>query len=515
MAGTVRIKLFKVILAKLSRLKQPKNLIFIIIAFFVAIKLFIIFFRTHPLLWDEAVYLAIGKYIYSFGAVGLNESFRPFLLSSILGIFWKSGLNYNSYIMFSDLVLLIFSAACIYLVYKIGARYMNGALGLMSAVLLAFSPLFFYNSGRIMTEVPSVFFVLLTVFMFSKDKYWLSGLFCGIAFLFKFPSGIFAAAFLAAIILSYIKDRNLFLNLFKLVKFLISFSLCIFIYLILNYSFYGSFFEPLVLAAEHQSSGLYSVSGIWQNFIYYPIELLSQCFFFIFVAVAFAALFIKKDKNQSSVSISKSGIKKLDIRKGIIYFAFILPFIYFTIAGNKQIRFAMLYLPFLCLLSVYGFARTLEFIREKLTGSEKKKWLRRFFRLTSYAILLISFIYMAYYDCKSLSSFPKEDPAIVVEYNKFFLNYPKGILILTSDPIPAAYSDAKFIYFYDNLSNSQNRFRDNIDKVDYVIYNPNAIYCTDDVCDAAKDYYLATLNEKGTLIFNKSYNNRIKMIFKM
>ena len=38
------------------------------------------------ILWDEAVYIGIGKYIMTNGAFGIYESFRPIPLAIILGI---------------------------------------------------------------------------------------------------------------------------------------------------------------------------------------------------------------------------------------------------------------------------------------------------------------------------------------------------------------------------------------------------------------------------------------------
>jgi hypothetical protein len=39
--------------------------------------------------WDESVYVGLGKYLYSNGASGIYEPFRPILLPLVLGALWK------------------------------------------------------------------------------------------------------------------------------------------------------------------------------------------------------------------------------------------------------------------------------------------------------------------------------------------------------------------------------------------------------------------------------------------
>ena len=48
-----------------------------VIVFLVVFKLYIILTTFHLIGWDEAVYLGMGKYIYSGGAIGLFEEIRP------------------------------------------------------------------------------------------------------------------------------------------------------------------------------------------------------------------------------------------------------------------------------------------------------------------------------------------------------------------------------------------------------------------------------------------------------
>jgi len=473
--------------------------IYYLIAAFILIKLILIFTRHHPLLWDEAVYLAIGKYIYSAGAVGLMESFRPIVLPLMLGWIWKLGFDY---ILVSDIIMLIFSAGCIYLVYRIGRIYMNQWLGLLSALIMALAPVFFYNSSRIMSGIPSMFFVLLAVYMFTKEKFGLAGFFTGIAFLFRFPNGIFLLVFGTMFLIMYARDRNFMINLIKLVDFTIPFVIVVLGYLIMSYYLHGSFFAPFLLALEHQVSGLYSQTGFWQNIFYYPYNLVYQSLFFIFIIISF----IKPDR-----------------KKALLYLAFLFPFLYFTFVENKQMRFALAYLPFLSMLAVHGFARSVVFIRERFSKKSdggktiiKRTWPGRILRFVVYAILAVSLFDMVVYDYGLYKSFPAEEPAIVTEYNMFFadpVQYPANMTILTSDPVSAAYSDQKFIYFYDNVDRAAYRFDANINSADFVIYNEDAIYCDTSKCLDIKEHFYDTLVSEGVAVLNDTYDGEFRLIF--
>jgi len=74
----------------------------------IILFIFSYYYYPHPnadLWWDSSVYLGMGKYVYSFGEVGLYEGSRPLVWPLILGFFWKLGLDP---IFFGRLMVLIF-----------------------------------------------------------------------------------------------------------------------------------------------------------------------------------------------------------------------------------------------------------------------------------------------------------------------------------------------------------------------------------------------------------------------
>ena len=55
----------------------------IIIAFFVLHLMFV--FYPRPLIWDESVYVGMGKFLFSAGTIGLWEDLRPMGMALIYG----------------------------------------------------------------------------------------------------------------------------------------------------------------------------------------------------------------------------------------------------------------------------------------------------------------------------------------------------------------------------------------------------------------------------------------------
>jgi len=123
---------------RLERL-NPVPPIVIIIAFFVAAKVFFLA-RYHLPIWDEAVYLGMGKYIYSLGSSGLWEMLRPVGLPVAIGWAWKLGLPYA---LISEIIGILFSVGSIALTYLIARKLFSKKVGVLAAALLAASPVFF------------------------------------------------------------------------------------------------------------------------------------------------------------------------------------------------------------------------------------------------------------------------------------------------------------------------------------------------------------------------------------
>ncbi len=446
---------------------KPIYLILLTFSFFIILHSFL---KFHFILWDEAVYIGIGKYIYSLGKFGLWEDIRPLGLPLLISFLWVLGLKE---IVFIDLLIILpFSLGTIYLVYLMGKKLFNENIALLSSLLLAITPVFFYNTFKILTEIPSSFFALLAIYFFLKKKFSLSGIFSGISFMFKFPQGLLLFIFLIILFFEekkFLKIRNL----------LIFFLIPVIPFLIFNQIVYGNFLYTFIRALKHQSSPIYIVKNPLLNLFYYPIYLFSENLILIF----FLFSLIKW--------------KKIKIHIPLIFLSFLL---YFTLIQNKQLRFSLLFLPYLALLSSYGFFWFFERIR-------KSRTLIFFFLIFTF----LSFSLSIYFDFHQFHRFPVKEPEIVSEYYKFF---PKNSVILSSDPVFVAYSDIKLLPYYNSIYTAEELYESYKDQAQFIAYNGNSFPCTNPECERLKEEFFNKIKKENELIFSKKYEET-KYIFKI
>ncbi len=271
--------------------------------------------------WDASVYLGMAKYIFSLGNMGLWEPVRPLVWPLILGVFWKMG---YSMIWVGKLITMLLSLGSIYFLYLISEKIEKGS-GKFAAILFAFSAVFFSFTFRLYTEIPSVFFALLAIYFFMEKRYIHAGLFSGIAFLTKFPQGILIVVFSILLIRKY-KQLALMITTFLLVTLP---------YFIVNYFLYKNPVIPLLWASSIvKRAGTWIFSGPWY---FYIVELLKQNAFYIFAVLGFVILFKRKHK--------------LVLLLGSLFF------LYFSQHVHKEIRFAIIFLPYMAILAAIGMKK--------------------------------------------------------------------------------------------------------------------------------------------------------------
>ncbi len=77
---------------------------------------------------------------------------------------------------------IVMSTLCIWFTYDIGKKiFRNSAIALTAALLMAIFPPLLNYVRWIMSETPTIFFLLGAYFFYYRKQYWLSGLFFGLA----------------------------------------------------------------------------------------------------------------------------------------------------------------------------------------------------------------------------------------------------------------------------------------------------------------------------------------------
>jgi len=319
-----------------KRFKDNIGLILIIILF-----LFVFFLYLNPnadLWWDSSVYIGMGKYIYSFGEIGLYEDSRPLIWPLILGFFWKVGLDV---ILFGKLLVLLFGVGIIILTYLVAYDLFDKKIALLSSLLLAFSSTFFLFNSILFTGIASTFFSMLGIYLFIKGRYYLSGLLFGISFMTRFfQILVIIPVYLFFIYLIYKKKIT-----FK--KFLISnlfFLTPIIPYLILNFILYNDPLQPFLLQAwmTKFTGWVYD-----QPSNFYFLNLVKDNILILFSILGMIFIF-KKEK----------------LNKFIVPFVFLLTFISFNFAQHKELRLLLPILPFLYILTSYGIIKFTDLFRK-------------------------------------------------------------------------------------------------------------------------------------------------------
>jgi asparagine N-glycosylation enzyme membrane subunit Stt3 len=489
------------------------QIIAIIVVFFF-VRMFFLFTRYHMPVWDEAVYLGIGKYIYSSGISGLWESIRPLGLPIITGLYWSFGLDQ---MFFSELTAVIFSVGTIFVTYLIGKKVFDKNAGIIAAVLVAIFPVFFYYSGIIMTEIPSTFFVLLAIYLFIENRLILAGIASGIAFMFKFPQGIIFPILAFMLTVKYLTDNKAGKSktyfqiladksfIADMLRLVLPFLIISFAFFVFNYHTYAPYstslieaaFKPLIIGGAHQNNIYQGVLGqtleshLYNAFYYFIIILKNSPFLFLSL-IAFIVLYFK-DKLYKNEKIA------------LIFLSLIIYLTYYSYIIIKQERFTIMFMPFLCIISSYLFLQAM--------NSSKKSVIAMASYMILLSILLFSAVfaintdsrYYAWQNDKSL------EPKIVNEFYQYFETSGNGSQIegpiLTTDPVFAAYSDKRFIPLYDTTKGSGyiNSWESNI-RANAVVYVNSSFPCFDydHECILNRNIHYYEILKRNVLVYNSS-----------
>jgi len=221
-----------------SWIKDNYDKTFIAILIIAFIIRFIVFLKTmnQPIWWDGADYLVAAK------RWGLGLDIRDiwyfrrgFFWPIFSAVFFKLGLGETG-IRFSEV---LFSIGIIFVSYFIVSEMSDKKKALLVSLCLSLSWIVLFFTGRILTELPSTFFLLLSLLLFwkgyvnnSSKKYLIFfGIFYALAVLTRMQLLMFAPCFLIFVFLkekiSIFKNKNLW---FALLSFLIIFSPQIYLY---------------------------------------------------------------------------------------------------------------------------------------------------------------------------------------------------------------------------------------------------------------------------------------------
>lgn len=436
-------------------------------AFFISIISIIYFsslFIHHDIWWDSAVFLGMGKYLWSLGNIGLWEASRPVIWPLILGFFWKLNLNP---IIFGQITTIIFSIGIITITYLIAVNIFDKKTALISSLFLSLFPTYFLFTNILHTEIPAAFFTITGIYFFIKKKHNLAGLLLGIAFMTRFFQIFLIIPIFLVLFYSFYRKR---VSIQKLASFSIFFLLPIIPYLALNYFLYNNPLHPFLLQAYMtQNTGFI----FHQPFSFYFINLIMENVLVLFGLIGLFAIFKKPSKNSMLLSL-----------------VFLFGFIPYNIIAHKEMRLLIPILPFIAILMSHGIFY--------FANSIKK-----------YKIVLLSLLFIIFI----IQTLPQ------LKFNAYednlddFYNHIKKTgadsNLWISNPAFIAFSDAKaneLIYYPSYNSDKIDELIKNADNANSVLLNTcDLLPChpNDSNCNKKSNDFIGTLNEKFDIsLFN-------------
>jgi len=406
--------------------------------------------------WDSAVYIGMGKYLYSAGNAGLFEASRPLMLPIILGLFRS--------IAAAKAVAVLFSAGLVLFTYLVAKELFNEEAALLSSVFLVFTPVFFFFAKIPLTGIVSAFFGMAGIFAYTKDRPFASGLLLGTAAMTRF-----LAAFMGIIVLALLlKER-------KAGAFAAGYAMITAPYFISNYVIYGNALYPFLFQAY-----LTKTTGwmLFRPFWFYLWEIMKNNYLAVFFIPAMWS-YLKKPKNHAIAMIS------------LFYIAF------FSVIRHKEARFMVSFLPFMYMMSADAMLRII-----------KPK--KAIMALVGVFVIISSYSIAAMENAEIARGFSQE------EFSKQ-LSETENRGIWVSNPIMLVHSDRKadwLMYYSDDQENMFKIMEDRLDEAEHIFLDACDIECSpfSEGCREKKKEFINEIKARKTM--EKNYSGKCeKLIF--
>jgi len=458
---------------------------FLVILLLVVFLVHLVFLPGfHEIWWDSGVYLGMGKYLFSGGSAGLWEHIRPPLLPFLLGLVWLVGLPVKLSGMFLEL---LFSLGAVFLFYEITKYYFREEVALLASVIFSFSSIFFFLSFHLYTEIPALFFVMLGIYLFIKKKYYFAGGACALAFLTKFPAGMFLGILLLVLLL----NKEIKNSLKVCAGFVIPLAPVLIAYAAIYSNLFLPFIEARTAILEVLGCNVLRFKPWWQYFSWIYSESILHLFAFIGL-IAYFADFKKK--------------------KLLPLLCLLVPLIYFSQLHCRDYRYLVLFIPFVVVFSALGIVYLLDLL---------KKYRQQVFTIVLLLVLGFSVFkcVLFYVNNENINANP-----IAEAYFSYLQDKDTSGEVWTSNPVVSFYTDASLnkIYYpvYDEKVSADfySYLSKNAGQICYVLLDNcgGGIICApnDSVCKQKNKQMFDFLEANFKKVYAESYGDCFYKIYK-
>lgn len=443
-----------------------------LLLFSLGIRL-IYFFIQPALWWDSFVYIGMGKFLFSGGEAGLFEMFRPLLHPFLLGIFWKAGFDL---LVIGPILDIIFSLVVVMITYKIGTIIFDKETAFSAAAICSVTPFFLMHTGLILTEPLAMALSLGAVYLFILDRrYFFTGLLAGLSFLAKFPQGIILPLLIAVLLL---QKKSVWRRIKQALLLLTGFGAATLPYFFFNQSTLGNPFAPLQAGSwiVTTATWLYG-SGVFYYFTHFFLIYPFFLFFWGYLYFFFRKMAVEE---------------KIHDRPAFLLVLICLATIgYFLVVPRKEPRYLVVIVPYLALLSAAMAGSIYHWLRQ-----QKKPALYPTSFIIACLVLVIAFI-------PGPLSF--EPPTYPDDLDQIFAQYPSALPIISSNPLPAAFTDNKIISL-GNMEYAAAVYAQHQEEAGLLFLTDCDLICPPDdpSCPQQKEQLIQQIDPENLLLFDKT-----------
>lgn len=359
-----------------SMIKDNYDKIFIILLIVAFIIRFLIFLKTahQPLWWDEGDYFSTAK---EWG-LGLNLGNiwyyrRGFLWALISAVFFKFGLGEIGV----RFLVMLMSTSIVAFSYFIISKMFDKKSAILVALGVLFSWVSLFFTGRILTDIPAAFFLLLALLFFWKgyvlkegNKFlYLFGVFYALSLLTRFQFAMFALPFLVFIFtrekFKFVRNKHLWITFGLAFAVLLPFF-------VLYWMHYGNIFTDIlshyfgVSGISNTAPNVRTISTIFDYFKDLPYILTKSILvlFVIGIFIFFQNMFLGIDKIFKNEEVQK---------KFFIFLWVVVPFLVLGyITQYVEHRYILSTLPFLFLIAATPIVKAGNLINKHYPKISKK-----------------------------------------------------------------------------------------------------------------------------------------------
>ena len=249
----------------LEKMKGRKYITAIISASLISGMVLVAVIWNKPLIWDAAIYQAMGKYLVSGGSYGLWEVFRPPLLPIIASIQQFLGIPAQGFSRFFSVLI---STGVLGMTYIFGRELLDEKVALISTGVLGATAVFVRYSPEYLTGIPASGLVLASLYMVRKERKLLAGILGASAFLMRFPAALIGPAVIIYYSMRFLRHRDLVKYVKGSALYTSGFMALAVPYFLINAYFYGNPLAPIVRGVAVPASnpdtyliGLYYLVG--------------------------------------------------------------------------------------------------------------------------------------------------------------------------------------------------------------------------------------------------------------